>query len=190
VSSPPLSREQLAAVRGRDPRALGAFYERHVDGVFALAYRLLGERAAAEDVTSEVFFKVHRAAHTIDPERDPLPWLKTITYNACRDVWRSGAYRLGRKSRSIDDDPLVADRLVTSGDDPQRAFERGERERIVQEALLELPEHLRAAIVLYDYEGLSHSEIAEMFGVNHAAARKRYSRALAALGRILEGRLR
>ncbi len=54
-------------------------------------------------------------------------------------------------------------------------------------ALAELPEPLRTPVVLHDYQGLSHQEIAEVLGIEHAAARKRYSRALTALGERLKG---
>jgi RNA polymerase sigma-70 factor (ECF subfamily) len=175
-------------VRARDPEALGAFFERYFDRVYGLIFHLLGERSAAEDATQEVFLKVHRAAAQLDPSRDPAPWLSTIAYNTCRDLWRSGAYRLGRRSASIEQDAAVTARLG-HGDDPERALLRAERERLVREAIAELPEPLRAAVLLYDYEGLSHQEIAQLMNVNHAAARKRYSRALAALGKRLREKL-
>ena len=54
---------------------------------------------------------------------------------------------------------------------------------------MKLPEPLRLAIVLHDYQGLGHEEIAALTGVHHAAARKRYSRALAALARLLKDSL-
>src|SRR5262249_28767345 len=69
----------LERVRARDPEALGQFYDRYLDLVFGLASRLLGDRTLAEDATSEVFLKVHRAADRLDPTRDPAPWLATIT---------------------------------------------------------------------------------------------------------------
>ena len=59
----------------------------------------------------------------------------------------------------------------------------------MQAALLQLPEPLRVVIVMHDYQGLGHDEIAAVTGVNHAAVRKRYSRALAALGKLLKGAL-
>ena len=175
-------------MRARDPEALGAFFERYFDRVYGLVFYLLGERAAAEDATQEVFLKVHRAAATLDPARDPSPWLSTIAYNTCRDLWRSGAYRMARKSASVEQDTAVTMRLASS-DDPERALLGAERERLVREAIAALPEPLRAVVLLYDYQGLNHQEIAQALGVNHAAARKRYSRALAALGKLLKEKL-
>lgn len=185
-SGPPcLTRAQLEGVRAGDRDALAAFFECYFDRVFGLVVRLLGDRTAAEDVTQDVFYKVHRAAHQLDPERDPAKWLTTIAYNTCRDVWRSGAYRFGRRSASVEGDPAVAGQLTLGTNDPERDALSGERQRLVQEAIAMLPEPLRVAVVMYEYEGLSHQEVAEIMGINHAAARKRYSRALAALGEIL-----
>ena len=183
------SAAELERVRARDPEALAAFFERHFDRIYGLIYRLLGDRALAEDMTQEVFLKVHRAAHTIDPARDPMPWLVTIAHNACRDLWRSNAWKLTRRAASLDGDAPLAETLSRGTNDPERDALRNERERLVQEALGKLPETLRTAIVLHDYQGLGHDEIAAITGVNHAAVRKRYSRALAALGQLLKGTL-
>ncbi|HEY3216926.1 MAG TPA: RNA polymerase sigma factor [Candidatus Eisenbacteria bacterium] len=185
----PLSRADREAVRKRDPEALGALFECYFDRVYALIFRLLGERTLAEDVTQEVFLKVYRAAHRMDPERDPGPWLMAIAHNACRDVWRSNAHRVRRRAVSIDEHPHLGGGLSAGTNDPERDALAGERERLIQEAILRLPEPLRVAIVLHDYQGLGHEEIAAITGVRHAAARKRYSRALAALALLL-GKLR
>lgn len=185
----PLPRSVLERVRERDPEALGLFFEHYFERVYRVVYRLLGERAAAEDVTQDVFAKVHRAAGQLDPARDPGPWLTAIAYNSCRDLWRSGAFRLARHSSSIESDPAIAARLTTGANDPELDLLAAERHRLVREAIERLPEPLRLAILLYDYQGMSHQEIAERMGIQHTAARKRYSRALAALGRMLKGTL-
>lgn len=179
----------LERVRERDGEAMSAMFERYFDQVFGLAFRLLGDRTLAEDMTQEVFLKVHRAAHQLDPTRDPTPWIVAITCNACRDLWRSRTYRMDRKSASVDAEPAMAGKLTPGTNDPERDLLRSERETQVQEAIAELPEQLRVCVVLHDYQGLSHQEIATITGVNHAAARKRYSRALAALGKILKEKM-
>lgn len=185
----PLDPATLERVRARDPEALGVLYERYFDRVYALVYRLLGERSRAEDAASEVFLKVYRSANQLDPSRDPAPWLMTIATNVCRDLWRSGAYRMAMRAESVDDE-VVANRLRSHGSEPERDLIAAERERLVQQALLELPDALRTAVVLHDYEGMNHQQIAEITGIEHAAARKRYSRALDALAKRLKDRLR
>jgi DNA-directed RNA polymerase specialized sigma24 family protein len=57
----------------------------------------------------------------------------------------------------------------------------------VQQALLALPAPMRELVLMHDYQGLGHEEIAQVLGIRHASARKRYSRALAALGKLLQG---
>jgi len=188
VAAPAVPRAVLEGVRRREPRALEAFFEAYFDRVFGLVYRLLGHRAGAEDVTQEVFYKVHRAAERLDIERDPMPWLAAIAHNACRDYWRSSAYRLGRRSASLEAEPMLQGTLAAPGD-PEREALAAERERLVRQALLELPEEVRSPIVLHDYQGLSHEEIAGMLGIRHDAARKRYSRALAALATRLREKM-
>ncbi len=181
-----LAREVLEGVRRRDPAALSQLYEAHFDRVYALAYRLLGERTAAEDATQEVFLKVYRAAHRLDPDRNPGPWLTVITYNVCRDHWRSRSYRMSRDSSSMDEHPGLVESVtggIPSGE--QRLIDK-ERDRMVQEAIVQLPMDLRSVVVLHEYQGLNHAEIAEVVGASHAAVRKRYSRALARLAEILK----
>ena len=188
-AAPTLARDVLERVRTRDPQALGAFYDRYVDQVLGLALRLLGDRTAAEDITQEVFLKVHRAAAQLDASRDPAPWLAAIATNTCRDLWRSGAHRLRQRSDSIEDTAGLAERLTRGDDEPERDALARERQKLVQEAITGLPEPLRVAVVLHDYEGLDHIEVARITGVGHAAARKRYSRALQALGKMLKEKL-
>ena len=178
----------LGRVRTRDTEALGLFYDRYLALVFGLAWRLLGDRTRAEDVASEVFLKVHRAADRLDPTRDPAPWLTTITTNVCRDLWRSGAYRMSARAADIDD-PVASASLSSGRNDPEADTLSREREQLVQQALLDLPEPLRTVIVLHDYQGLDHREVADVLRIAHDAARKRYSRALAALEQKLRGRL-
>ena len=178
--------QDLAGVRRREPEALAAFFEQHFDRVYALVHRLLGDRHSAQDATQEVFLKVHRAAHTLDPARDPEPWVTTIAYNVCRDFWRSGAYRLSRQAISIDD-PERGDRsLASRADDPEHSLISAERRDMVQKAIGMLQEPLRAVVVLREYQGLSYEEIASLTGTTPVASRKRYSRALAELGKILD----
>ena len=176
----------MEAVRRRDPEALGAFFDEHFDRLFALVHRMLGNRAAAEDAIQEVFLKVHRGAPTLDPRRDPGPWLTAIAVNVCRDRWRSGAGRLERASSSIEGNPGLGESLTHGTHDPERDLLAAERVSVVQEAIRSLREPHREVLVLREYEGLGYDQIAEIVGANETAVRKRYSRALEELGEILK----
>jgi len=176
-----LSPVVLEAVRRRDPDALGQLFEVCFGRVYSLAQRLTGSREQAEDVTQEVFLKVYNAAEQLDPARDPAPWLATITYNACREHWRSRGHRQERQTATINGDDGMREKLVNGKRSPERRVMNGERKALVEKALQGLPEEMRAVVLLHDFEGLSHAEIAETTGESHAAVRKRYSRALTRL---------
>jgi RNA polymerase sigma-70 factor (ECF subfamily) len=181
------SPEELEKVRSRDREALGRFFDRYFDRIHGLACRLLGDRPAAEDVAQEVFLKVYRACDRLDPARDPWPWLVAITCNACREHWRGRHVRASARAVPLED---VVEREADpeAVDDPAASVDRGRRAERVQRALAELPPPLREVVVLHDWRGHSHQEIAEMLGATYVAIRKRYSRALAALGtRLREG---
>ncbi len=183
-----LSREVLEGVRARDRQALSVFFDRFAPRIYDVAYRMMGEKSAAEDVTQEVFLRVWRGAESLDPERQPDAWVVRITQNVCRDIWRSKHHKTMVRSLPADEaDDLGA--LPSSGPDPERVVLDAERHRAVQQAVLDLPPTLRDVVVLYEYWDLSHPEIAEILGVSHAAARKRYSRALEKLGELLKVKL-
>ena len=179
-----LERETLSAFRDGDPEALAAFFERYFDSIYGLALYLLGERADAEDLTQEVFLRVRRAAAKLDPDRDPLPWLRSITANLCRDYWRSFGTKLAARSVAVDSPAAAA--LAHGGPSPEAALLDSEREAWVRRAIAALPESYREVLLLRDFEGIDHAEIAKITGDSPAAVRKRYSRALAKLAELLE----
>ncbi len=176
-----LSPDVLEAVRRRDPVALGELYEVCFGRVYSLAHRLTGTREQAEDVTQEVFLKVYNAAEQLDPTRDPAPWLATITWNACREHWRSRGHKQERQTATINGDDGMSEKLVNGKRSPERRVVNGERQALGEQAIRRLPEEMRAVVLLHDFEGLSHAEVAETIGESHASVRKRYSRALTRL---------
>jgi RNA polymerase sigma-70 factor (ECF subfamily) len=80
----------------------------------------------------------------------------------------------------------VAATLRNGGPGPDRRLLTTEQEEQVQRAIEALPDQLREVVLLRDYEGLEHEQIADLVGATSAAVRKRYSRALARLGELLQ----
>lgn len=141
----------------------------------------------AEDISQEVFLKVYQAAHRLDPNRDPSAWLATVVYNTCRDLWRSRKYKAAIRSDSLEQTPGLGERLADDKGDAEEELIRAQEQERVQAAILKLPEDKRAVILLRDYAGLTHEEIASAMGLSGAAVRKRYSRGLAELAKLLKG---
>lgn len=181
----PLDTAVLEKVRQRDPQALAALFDHHFNRIFNLAFRLMGERAAAEDITQEVFLRVHRAAHQLDTDRDPGPWLMTITANLCREKWRSKAGKQAQRTTSLDDKPEVADRVASPAAATDARALDADRDKLLAAAIDGLPESMRLVVVLHDLQGMTHEEIGGITGDEPATIRKRYSRALQKLRELL-----
>ena len=186
---PPRRRNVLISdierLHARDPEALAGFFDATFEGLYSVAYRLSGNHATAEDLTQEVFLRVYRAAHTIDPTRDPWPWLMTILHNAFRDFLRSRSAVQSRRTVSMDAQFAATATVADPGDSPEQALLRRERDAKVHGAIIGLPPDQRTAVLLHSYAGLTHAEVASVVGSTVVAVRKLHSRATAALGKIL-----
>jgi RNA polymerase sigma-70 factor (ECF subfamily) len=91
----------LVAIQQRDEAALAALYDRYGRLAYALAYRILGERGAAEDVVQEAFLNVWRRAASFQAGRaGARPWLLSIVHNLAIDR------RRGRFRHQLQDQPL------------------------------------------------------------------------------------
>lgn len=182
-----LDRDVLRLARAGEGEALGKFFDHYLERIFSVVWRFTGSTEEAQDLTQEVFLKVRRGIARLDLGRDPAPWLITVALNVCRDHRRSAEWR--RAQRSVPLDPR-SDRIELADEDanPERAFAAAEERRRVQEAVLRLPPDQFMSVILHDFEGLPHERVAELAGIEHAAARKRHSRSLSLLrGLLSEG---
>jgi RNA polymerase sigma-70 factor (ECF subfamily) len=162
----------------RDPAALQAFFDHYFDRVWGYVRRMVRDEHLAEDLTQDVFLQVQRALHTYDPERSLRPWVFTIATNKLRDHWRSARQREVWGEEEENEAAGVAERFVS--EDPGAAQELSQREmaELLHRAIDELPDGMRAALVLRVFEGLSFEAIGAALDRSNVAVRKRYSRAL------------
>jgi RNA polymerase sigma-70 factor, ECF subfamily len=163
----------LERLRAGDPRAFEDLVTAYQHRVFAVAYRMLGSRAEAEDAAQEVFLRVHRSLAEFRGEAKLSTWLYTITSRLCLSRLASGAARMGRARES---ESVLADLASPDGGAPD-ALERREAETAVHRAIAELPEDRRIVVVLRDLEGLAYEEIAESLGLTLGTVRSRLHRA-------------
>ena len=182
----PWTLAKLAKVKSRDPEALATLFDHYFGRIYSLAFRMTGEKTAAEDVTQEVFLKIHRAAHQIDSERDPGPWVMTITANLCKERWRSRSGRQDKQTMSLDAKPDAVANVTAAGGDPESDAVAADRSRLLEKAIGQLPEPMRLVVVLHDMQGMTHEQIAAVTAESPPAVRKRYSRALKKLRELLQ----
>jgi RNA polymerase sigma factor (sigma-70 family) len=178
-------RQRLQAPRGAlDARAFDALFRECAADVHAYAISLLGERAAAEDVTALAFERLYRARARLDRRRGtPRAWLFAIARNAALDELR----RRGRRPQYELDSERV------SGLEASGAFEasggigaddlldRAERRATVRAALAALPLREREVVLLKFHGQLSNAELARALGISESNAGTRVHRALTRL---------
>jgi RNA polymerase sigma-70 factor (ECF subfamily) len=150
----------LALVVEREQTALAALYDRYGGRVFALAFRLLGDRSVAEEVTQDVFLRIWQRADLFHPGGASfLAWLLAITRNRSIDELRSRRGEARRRESTALDHPPASD----AADLERRAEERALTDDI-RRALNELPPSQRRAVELAVFAAMTHSEIAAMLG--------------------------
>lgn len=165
----PSDDELVAAVARGDEAACRALMGRHLPRMLALARRMMGNQADAEEVTQEVFLRVWTHADRWEPGRAQLgTWLHRVATNLCLDRLRKN-----RKTEDIDEMPD----LRSDDPGPDRRLEQRELADRVDTALQALPERQRAAIALSHYQGLSNTETADVLGVTVEAVESLLSRA-------------
>ena len=137
-----------------DTRVFEEIYHGHSDRMKSIAYNHLGNVSDAEDAVQETFLKVHRAASTYNGESAFTTWMYRVLINTCYDALRRRQRRI--QSTSMDDAPV--ERAGASVDDAKRMT--------LRKMLNELPEQRRTVFTLFEIEGLSHAEIAQILNIS------------------------
>ncbi|MCL4367628.1 MAG: RNA polymerase sigma factor [Actinobacteria bacterium] len=155
--------------RAQNPEAMAWLYQEYADRICSHAYRMLGSRQDAEDITQETFIRAFRSIGQLRDEERLSAWLYSIASHLCLDHLRR------RK---------LITWLPWSGDDgsQERADDSVvdvEETDLVRRSLQELPPKDRACLALRSIEGFSCSEIAEMMKCSEAAVWNRLARARA-----------
>ncbi|HTO87918.1 MAG TPA: RNA polymerase sigma factor [Thermoanaerobaculia bacterium] len=174
-------RALLERVRRGDTEGAAELFERYAPALLRFTDRLLSDRALAEEVTQEVFVKVIARAHQYDGRAEVASWLFAIAANACRD-----RRRRDRRALVVPIDALPEP--AARGEGVERTLIERERRDAVRQALAELSEEQREALVLARYHGLPYAEIARILGISVGAVKTRIFRAVETLkARFSEG---
>ena len=172
----------LPLVGAADADAFEVFYERHADAAFALAHRISGSHAAADDICQEAFVNAWRSADRYDARLGSArSWLLTIVHHRAIDHIRR-ATRL--RDRTVGDEGAAAG--VRAADDTAGSALAGIERRETEQLLGALPEDQRQVVTLAFYSGYSHSEIAELTDTPLGTIKSRMRRALGTLREHLE----
>lgn len=156
------------AVRG-DTGAFEMLLRRHQDRVFRIALRMLGDRQDAEDVAQDVAVQLWRALASFSGSSTFSTWLYRLVVNRCLNHRRAGRRHETRPLTDTDQPPTSVG--------PEQRVLGAARIDATAAALASLPGDQRAALVLFQVEGLSYQEVATIVGVSEPAVRSRLERA-------------
>lgn len=172
--------EFIAAAQKGDAAAFNQLVRAYQEMVYRTAYRVLGDRAAAEDATQDAFVSAFKHIRGYRGGSFKA-WLLRIVTNACYDQLRVKQRRptdsLDAMIEESDGPPLKID----DGESPHEFAERQELGALLQKGIDALAADHRMTLVFSDVEGLSYEEIAEAMGTNVGTVKSRLSRARAQL---------
>ena len=150
--------EAMQLVGDGNPRAFELIFDRHGGAAFSLAYRMVGNRVAAEDVVQEAFLSIWRSRMRYDRSRGSVrTWVLGIVHNRTIDALRRGATH-DRRQETLDGSEERHE--APERTDVEAA--RREEARSVRTALDTLPDDQRRTIELAYFGGFTHSQIAEL----------------------------
>ena len=143
--------ELIVDAQGGDRNAFSELVRAHAQGVLNVIYRLCGDAQLAEDAAQETFIRAWQNLSSYRPQTSLRNWLYRIAVNAATDMLR--------KERRILPDAIEDLHLTDGQAGLETIVSQQERTRLVQNAILSLPDASRAVLVLREYEGLSYQEI-------------------------------
>ena len=161
----------LAKAEAGDPAAFIQLYERHRDAIFRFSYRLSGSVEVAEDITHDCFLSLIKRPGSFQPDRASL---RTYLFAAARNLWLKQLRSLGKEAAM---DEFDENQFIALDKEPLSRLLDDELSVKVREAVSSLPPMQREALVLFEYEGLSLSEIAGIIGTDVGAVKSRLFRA-------------
>jgi RNA polymerase sigma-70 factor (ECF subfamily) len=181
-----LADEELMPLVGRkDPEAFEVLYDRHGGVAYSLAYRIVGDRAAAEEVTQEAFISVWRSGARFDAARGSVrSWLLSVVRNRAIDFLRSRASKAPKLD--FDDEASLEQRPARERTEEEAL--RRETSAELRGALGKLPGEQSKVIELAYFGGFSHSEIARILGLPMGTVKGRMRLGLEKIrGELAEG---
>jgi RNA polymerase sigma-70 factor (ECF subfamily) len=154
-----LDKKLVLQLQAGDLDALGSLYDRHRQMVYRTALGITNDPEIAEDLLQDVFLRMHRFSHHIDPQRPLEPWLYRVTANLAYS-WMKRRTRLYRCVKEMAE-WLAREQRPT----PHLIAEKDEEWRVIQKAVASLPLTQRVVVVMYYINDLSLQEIANVLEI-------------------------
>ncbi|AKQ68700.1 RNA polymerase sigma-70 factor, ECF subfamily [Myxococcus hansupus] len=179
----------MLKVAAGDRQAFAWLFDRYHASVARFAFRFVGNRARAEELTQDIFVKLYRNARAYQPTARFKTFLFRVATHHCLNEVRRGEYRAPHMPAHGlgGDDPDVVELEGPQGDRPDTALEGRELEQVVGAALADMSARERAAFTMCRFEGMAYRDIAEALEASESAVKSLIHRATLAVARRLEG---
>ena len=168
-------RDLVRRTLGGDRGAYRRLIERYRNAVYGLVISFVGDLDLSEDLAQEAFIRAYYRLHTLEDEGRFGAWLRAIAANLCLDRQRRAQRERRVDWERVEDTTLEA--APTPALSPERAVQNGELRGELQSAISRLPERQRAALVLFEVEGLKITEVAELMQCSEGAVKSTLHRA-------------
>ena len=186
-ASGPTDLSLLQRIVARDTTALAELYDRHGRLLFSLILRIVRDRGEAEEILQEAFVRVWTRAEKYDARiGGPLPWIVRVARNCAIDRLRARRIRAMVDAPSIDLAAVEATAPATGIQTPEAAVLDSERRRTLTGALAGLSAEQRQLIEAAFFEGYTHSELAERFGLPLGTVKTRIRAGMITMRKRLE----
>ncbi|KAB2907828.1 MAG: sigma-70 family RNA polymerase sigma factor [Ignavibacteriaceae bacterium] len=167
-----------------DVELFEALVQRYKNPLFNFVFRFLGDRDATADVVQETFIKVYRNKDSYKTFAKFSTWIYTIAGNLAKTELQRRKRKNQVSIHSWGEDEETIE-LPDGGPLPDRLVDSGIKNKMIQEALLKLPEVYREMVILRDIQELSYEEIAEMMDISIGTVKSRINRGRAQLQELL-----
>ena len=167
-----------------DTEIFETIVSRYKNPLFNFVFRFLGDRDATSDVVQETFIKVYRNKDSYKTFAKFSTWIYTIAGNLAKTELQRRKRKNQISINSWGEDEETMD-LPDGGPLPDRLVDSGIKNKMIQEALLKLPEVYREMIILRDIQEMSYEEIAEMMDISIGTVKSRINRGRAQLQDLL-----
>jgi RNA polymerase sigma-70 factor, ECF subfamily len=168
-------------LKKRDPRAFEQLVNRFQTPVFNLVYRMIGNRAEAEDLAQEVFVSIFKKIDGFRGDASLFTWIYRIASNHCKNRQKYLGRRQARPlSPELDGPELDSSRGVQTTSPvtrPDELVEGYQTERMIQQAIADLDEEHRLILVLRDIQSVSYEDISTITGLPLGTVKSRLHRA-------------
>ena len=168
----------VALAASGDRQAFERLYRQHVNRVFSLCARMVGDRLRAEELTQDVFVRAWEKLRLFRGESAFGTWLHRLTVNVVLNARKSDGRRQARFEESDDEAGGGVDAMATSSVCGVVGMPLPPGELLdLEAAMTRLPPGAKRVFVLHDVEGYKHEEIAELLGVTTGATKAQLHRA-------------